>query len=99
MLCACAGSGPSPSGQPDSPQLREPIEQIPVDLDLVARIDLGRMRSALPPGAVDRLVGLVTAEQAATVGPVGVSARKNEHTLARDTSFVFSPHLGQCPRS
>ncbi len=91
VLSACAGSTPSPSGQPDSPQLREPIEQIPVDLDLVARIDLGRMRSALPPGAVDRLVSLVTAEQTAP-SDLLVLALARTDTLWLGVRPSFSPN-------
>lgn len=90
LLFACAGSGASPAGLPRTPQLREPIEQIPADLDLVARIDLGRIRSALPPGVMDRLVTIVTVEPAAPSDVLVLALAKTD-TLWIGIRPSFSP--------
>jgi hypothetical protein len=90
LLGACSNSGAVATGPGDAPQLRQPIEQIPVDLDLVARIDLGRMRSALPPGTVDRLVTLVTADHAAPSDILVLALAKTD-TLWLGIRPSFSP--------
>jgi len=51
----CASAPPSP---PRAPALERPADAIPPDLDLVLRIDLGRVRSALGPNAVGMIQGL-----------------------------------------
>lgn len=61
---ACSsGPGQEVGRAPEAAPVKRPaLEQIPVDLDFVARLDLGRLRGALPPGAVDELSRLMTAQ-------------------------------------
>lgn len=51
----CSGGQASP---PRAPSLERPSDAIPPDLDLVLRIDLGRVRAALGPSAVGMIQGL-----------------------------------------
>jgi hypothetical protein len=52
LAVACAAPPPAP---PPAPRLGRPAEAIPADLDVVVRIDLGRVRAALGPALLGAL--------------------------------------------
>lgn len=54
FLLRCAASSLPPTA-PSAPSVVRPAEVIPADLDVVVRVDLGRMRAALGPIAADSL--------------------------------------------
>jgi len=55
LALGCSAGQAAP---PRAPALEHPGDAIPPDLDLVLRIDLGRVRSALGPSAVSMIQGL-----------------------------------------
>ena len=52
LLAGCAARRAAP---PPAPSVEDPAGIVPPDLDLVLRLDLGRLRDALGQGALDEL--------------------------------------------
>jgi hypothetical protein len=65
-LLALTACGPKPlPPAPPAPQISAPAELIPSDLDVVVRLDLGRVKAALGAAAVSALAGEVLARGSA----------------------------------
>jgi hypothetical protein len=81
LSCGPKAVGPPPP----APILTRPIDAVPADLDVVVRIDLGRIRSALGPAVMERLGQGVSVGAGSGDGTAPLLARALEHA---DTAWL-----------